>query len=114
MWIYRNQQTREAVIAFRGTSNPQDMMTDAALAMSAFSPGHRSGGSKSPDDVAAELSDEEVLQGPLGGIFASIKVCWQYVMPLLVLCDSVKVFVESCMGRAIIVQVDPQEPLYAS
>ncbi|EIE18845.1 alpha/beta-hydrolase [Coccomyxa subellipsoidea C-169] len=83
VWIYRNQQTREAVIAFRGTSNPQDMMTDAALAMSAFSPGHRSGGSKSPNDVAAELSDEEVLQGPLGGIFASIKSMERVRLPKL-------------------------------
>ena len=47
VWIYRNEQTKEAVIAFRGTSNPKDMMTDAALAMSAFSVGHRSSGSRS-------------------------------------------------------------------
>ena len=42
-WIYRNGETREAVIAFRGTSNPQDMMTDASLSLSTFSPGDRSG-----------------------------------------------------------------------
>lgn len=41
VWIYRNSSLREAVVAFRGTSNPQDMMTDASLALSAFSPGHR-------------------------------------------------------------------------
>ncbi|KAK9918553.1 hypothetical protein WJX75_004940 [Coccomyxa subellipsoidea] len=83
VWIYRNEQTKEAVIAFRGTSNPKDMMTDAALAMSAFSVGHRSSGSRSPDDVAAELSDEEVLQGPLGGIFAGIKRMEKVRMPKL-------------------------------
>ncbi len=73
VWIYRNEKTKEAVIAFRGTSNPQDMMTDAALAMSAFSPGDRQPG-KAPDEVAAELSDEDVMKGPLGGIFQGIKV----------------------------------------
>lgn len=73
VWTYRNQKTKEAVISFRGTSNPQDMMTDAALAMSAFSPGHREG-SKPPHEVAAELSDEELMEGPLGGLFRGIKV----------------------------------------
>ncbi|BDA48953.1 probable phospholipase A1 EG1, chloroplastic/mitochondrial at C-terminar half [Coccomyxa sp. Obi] len=72
VWIYRNEKTKEAVIAFRGTSNPQDMMTDAALAMSAFSPGDRQPG-RAPDEVAAELSDEDVMKGPLGGIFQGIK-----------------------------------------
>ena len=41
VWMYRNRETREAVIAFRGTSNVQDMMTDSSLALSAFSPGNR-------------------------------------------------------------------------
>ena len=41
VWLYRNREAREAVIAFRGTSNPQDMMTDASLSLSAFSPGDR-------------------------------------------------------------------------
>jgi hypothetical protein len=41
VWLYRNREAREAVIAFRGTSNPQDMATDASLSLSAFSPGDR-------------------------------------------------------------------------
>lgn len=41
VWLYRNREAREAVIAFRGTSNPQDFITDASLSLSAFSPGNR-------------------------------------------------------------------------
>ena len=48
-------------------------MTDAALAMSAFSPGDRQPG-RAPDEVAAELSDEDIMKGPLAGIFQGIKV----------------------------------------
>ena len=48
MWLYRNREAREAVIAFRGTSNPQDMMTDASLSLSAFSPGDRPAPVKAP------------------------------------------------------------------
>ena len=72
-WIYRNRGTREAIVSFRGTSDPQDMMTDACMALAAFSPGQRPG-SRSPEEVADSLSQEELEQGPLGGIFKSIKV----------------------------------------
>lgn len=30
--------------------------------------------SRSPDDVAAELSDEEILKGPMGPLFQGLKV----------------------------------------
>jgi hypothetical protein len=49
------------------------MMTDAAMSLSAFSPGQRPD-SRSPEDVANSLSDEELENGPLGGIFKGIKV----------------------------------------
>ena len=54
-------------------SQMQDMMTDAAMSLSAFSPGQRPD-SRSPADVANSLSDEELENGPLGGIFKGIKV----------------------------------------
>ena len=72
-WIYRNNSTREAIVSFRGTSDPKDMMTDAAMSLAAFSPGQRPD-SRSPEDVANGLSDEELENGPLGGIFKGIKV----------------------------------------
>ena len=56
-------------------------MTDAALAMSAFSPGDRQPG-RAPDEVAAKLSDEDIMKGPLAGIFQGIKVLLN-VPPLL-------------------------------
>ena len=74
-WIYRNNSTREAIVSFRGTSDPKDMMTDAAMSLAAFSPGQRPD-SRSPEDVANSLSDEELENGPLGGIFKGIKVTW--------------------------------------
>ena len=72
-WIYRNRASREAIVSFRGTSDPQDMMTDACMALAAFSPGDRPD-SRSPEEVANSLSQKELEQGPLGGIFKSIKV----------------------------------------
>ena len=72
-WIYRNRASREAIVSFRGTSDPQDMMTDACMALAAFSPGDRPD-SRSPEEVADSLSQAELEQGPLGGIFKSIKV----------------------------------------
>ena len=74
-WIYRNRASREAIISFRGTSDPQDMMTDACMALAAFSPGDRPD-SRSPEEVADSLSQAELEQGPLGGIFKSIKVAF--------------------------------------
>ena len=73
VWIYRNNSTREAIVSFRGTSDPKDMLTDAAMSLSAFSPGQRPD-SRSPEEVADSLSDEELENGPLGGIFKGIKV----------------------------------------
>ncbi len=35
--------------------------------------------SRSPDDVAAELSDEEILKGPMGPLFQGLKV--QMLLP---------------------------------
>ena len=73
VWIYRNRAAREAIVSFRGTSEPQDMLTDACMALAAFSPGQRPD-SRSPEEVADSLSQDELEQGPLGGIFKSIKV----------------------------------------
>ncbi len=72
-WIYRNNKSREAIVSFRGTSDPKDMMTDAAMSLSAFSPGQRPN-SRTPEEVADSLSDKELEDGPLGGIFKGIKV----------------------------------------
>ena len=47
-------------------------MTDAAMSLSAFTPGQRPD-SRSPEEVADGLSTEELENGPLGGIFKSIK-----------------------------------------
>ena len=47
-------------------------MTDAAMSLEAFTPGKRPD-SRSPEDVANSLSDEELENGPLGGIFKGIK-----------------------------------------
>jgi hypothetical protein len=73
VWIYRNDALREAVVAFRGTSNLQDMMVDAALALSAFSPGAGQQ-SRTPEEVAEQLSDEDLMRGPMAGLFRSLKV----------------------------------------
>ena len=86
-WIYRNRASQEAIVSFRGTSDPQDMMTDACMALAAFSPGQRPD-SRSPEEVADCLSQAELEQGPLGGIFKSIKVaftcfCYTHQQPQL-------------------------------
>ena len=48
------------------------MLTDVALDLAAFNPPGRS--SRSPDEVAEEMSEEEVENGPLGGLYKGMKV----------------------------------------
>lgn len=71
--MYRNKDKREAVFAFRGTSSPQDMLTDTAFTLAAYCPGDRPP-SRSPEEVAAEIADEDVTEGPMGSIFSAIDV----------------------------------------
>ena len=66
-WIFVNDK-HEIVIAFRGTSSPADMAKDALCDLAAFSPGDRPQ-SRQPEEVAEEISDEEVAEGPMGGMF---------------------------------------------
>eukprot|EP00884_Botryococcus_braunii_P017013 jgi/Botrbrau1/3996/Bobra.0016s0008.1 len=70
-WVYRNKEKKEAVFAFRGTSSPQDMVTDSAFVLAAYSPGDRPP-SRSPEEVAAEIADEETVGGPLQSVFSAI------------------------------------------
>ena len=48
------------------------MLTDMALDLAAFNPPGRS--SRSPDEVAEGMSEEEVENGPLGGLYKGMKV----------------------------------------
>ncbi len=73
VWVYRNKDKREAVFAFRGTSSPQDMMTDSAFTLAAYCPGDRPP-SRSPEEVAAEIADEDVKEGPMKKIFSAVDV----------------------------------------
>lgn len=73
MWIYKSAAQKQIVISFRGTASPRDMLTDMALDLAAFNPeGGRT--SRSPDEVAEEMSEEEVEKGPLGGLYKGMKV----------------------------------------
>lgn len=73
VWIYRCLERKQIVISFRGTSSPKDMLTDAALDLAAFNPGG-SRQSRPPEDVAEEMSEEELENGPLGGLYKGMKV----------------------------------------
>ncbi|KAK9818196.1 hypothetical protein WJX72_008645 [[Myrmecia] bisecta] len=57
VWVYRNKEERQAVVAFRGTSSPRDMLTDMTLDMAAFNPGHRPD-NKGPEELAAEEAQQ--------------------------------------------------------
>lgn len=72
VWIYRSTEKRQIVISFRGTSTPKDMLTDMALDLAAFNPSGK-GRSRSPEEVAEEMSDEELENGPLGGLYKGMK-----------------------------------------
>lgn len=48
-------------------------VTDMALDLAAFNPGNRRK-SKGPEEVAEEMSDEEIEKGPLGGLYKTMKV----------------------------------------
>lgn len=65
----------EIVIAFRGTSTPVDMIKDAVFDLAAFSPGNRPK-SKGPEEVAEEVSDEELEEGGMGGFLKFAEVSW--------------------------------------
>lgn len=72
VWLFKSTEERQIVIAFRGTSTPKDMLTDMALDLAAFNPAGKNN-SRTPEEVAEELSDEELEKGPLGGLFKSVK-----------------------------------------
>ena len=71
-WVYVNDD-HEIVIAFRGTASPADMVKDALVDLAAFSPGNRPD-SRQPEQVAEEVSDEELEEGPMGGFLKTAKV----------------------------------------
>ncbi|KAK9813880.1 hypothetical protein WJX73_003222 [Symbiochloris irregularis] len=64
-WVFVNDN-HEIVVAFRGTSSPADMIKDAVFDLAAFSPGNRPK-SKGPEEVAEEVSDEDLEKGGMGG-----------------------------------------------
>lgn len=73
VWIYRSTEKKQIVVSFRGTSSPKDMLTDMALDLAAFDPAGRSE-TRSPDEVAESMSEEEIENGPLGGLYKGMKV----------------------------------------
>lgn len=72
VWVYRSVAKKQIVISFRGTASPRDMLTDMALDLAAFNPPGRT--SRSPEEVAESMSEEEVENGPLGGLYKGMKV----------------------------------------
>ena len=53
--MYRNEEDREAVVAFRGTESPKDMLTDMNLDLLEFNiPGHDRQ-SKAPKQVGVPI-----------------------------------------------------------
>lgn len=73
LWLYRSKAKKQIVISFRGTASPKDMLTDMALDLAAFNPGGKDD-SRSPDEVAESMSEEEMENGPLGGLYKGMKV----------------------------------------
>lgn len=73
VWLYRSTENKQIVISFRGTASPKDMLTDMALDLAAFDPAGKKD-SRSPDEVAEGMSEEEMENGPLGGLYKGMKV----------------------------------------
>lgn len=73
VWLYRSTEEKQIVISFRGTASPKDMLTDMALDLAAFDPAGKKD-SRSPDEVADNMSEEEMENGPLGGLYKGMKV----------------------------------------
>lgn len=73
VWIYQNTEKRQIVISFRGTTSPKDMLTDMALDLAAFDPAGKTD-TRSPDEVAENMSEQEMEDGPLGGLYKGMKV----------------------------------------
>ncbi len=73
VWLYRSAEKKQIVISFRGTASPKDMLTDMALDLAAFDPAGKTD-SRSPDEVAESMSEEEMENGPLGGLYKGMKV----------------------------------------
>ena len=72
-WIFRNIDDHEIVLSFRGTMTPGHMLTDIDLDLAVFNPGGRRE-SRSPEDVADEIPDEEIIKGPLEPLMNMAKV----------------------------------------
>ena len=71
--MYRSTEAKQIVISFRGTVSPKDMLTDMALDLAAFDPADKKD-VRSPDEVAEDMSEEEMENGPLGGLYKGMKV----------------------------------------